>query len=96
MSVQNSYNNYIKRSKQNSTDQFKQKVANSLGGVAVGNNITKKPTYMMGKTSTLGVTQTPKSNNITQPISGGYKRPSKTYSMSEHINTKTNSQNALQ
>lgn len=96
MSVQNSYNNYIKRSKQNSTDQFKQKVANSLGGVAVGNNTTKKPTYIMGKTSTLGVTQTPKSNNITQPISGGYKRPSKTYSMSEHINTKTNNQNVLQ
>ena len=42
MSVQNSYNNYIKRSKQNSTDQFKQKVANSLGGVAVGNNTTKE------------------------------------------------------
>ena len=50
----------------------------------------------MGKSNTLGVTQTPKSNNITQPISGGFKRPSKTYSMSEHINTKTNSQNALQ
>lgn len=96
MSVQNSYNNFLKRNKQNSTDQFKQKIANSLGGVAVGNNTTKKPTSMMGKTSTLGVTQTPKSNNITQPISGGYKRPSKTYSMSEHINTKTNSQNALQ
>ena len=96
MSVQNSYNNYIKRSKQNSTDQFKQKVANSLGGVAVGNNTTKKPTYMMGKTSTLGVTQTPKSNNITQPISGGYKRPSKTYSMSEHIKTQSNNPNVLQ
>lgn len=96
MSVQNSYNNYIKRSKQNSTDQFKQKVANSLGGVAVGNNTTKKPTYIMGKSNILGVSQTPKSNNITQPISGGYKRQSKPYSMSEHINTRTNSQNVLQ
>ena len=96
MSVQNSYNNYIKRSKQNSTDQFKQKVANSLGGVAVGNNTTKKPTYIMGKSNTLGISQTPKSNNITQPISGGFKRPSKTYSMSEHINTKVNSPNVLQ
>ena len=96
MSVQNSYNNYIKRSKQNSTDQFKQKVANSLGGVAVGNNTTKKPVSFAGKVTALGVSQTPKSNNISQPISGGYKRSSKPYSMSEHINTKTNSQNALQ
>ena len=64
MSVQNSYNNYIKRSKQNSTDQFKQKVANSLGGVAVGNNTTKKPVSFAGKVTALGVNQTPKSNNI--------------------------------
>ena len=96
MSVQNSYNNYIKRSKQNSTDQFKQKVANSLGGVAVGNNTTKKPVSFAGKVTTLGVSQTPKSNNISQHTSGGYKRPSKTYSMSEHIKTQPNNPNVLQ
>ena len=96
MSVQNSYNNYIKRSKQNSTDLFKQKVANSLGGVAVGNNTTKKPVSFAGKVTALGVNQTPKSNNISQPISGGYKRQSKPYSMSEHINTKVKSPNAFQ
>ncbi len=48
MATQNMYNNYIKRSKQNSQNQFRQKVANSLGGKPVGNNTTKKPMNTLG------------------------------------------------
>ena len=44
MAFQNSYNNYISRQKKNSTGLFKEKIKNSLGGVAVGNNTTLKST----------------------------------------------------
>ena len=44
MAFQNSYNNYISRQKRNSTGLFKEKIKNSLGGVAVGNNTTLNKT----------------------------------------------------
>ena len=97
MAMQNNYNNYIKRQKQNSTGMFKEKVKNSLGGVAVGNNTTKKTPAMMGQTAqnTLGVSNAPKPT-VPKIQSQGYKTVAKPYSMSEHIITPTNTQNVLQ
>lgn len=102
MGVQNNYNNYIKRQKQNSTNQFRQKVANSLGGVAVGNNTTKKTPAMMGQTSqnTLGVANAPKSTQP-KPITQnshvqGYTSKSTPYSMAQNIINPNNTQNTLQ
>ena len=97
MAMQNNYNNYIKRQKQNSTGMFKEKVKNSLGGVAVGNNTTKKTPAMMGQTAqnTLGVSNAPKPT-VPKIQSQGYKTVAKPYSMSEHITNPTNAQNALQ
>lgn len=97
MAMQNNYNNYIKRQKQNSTGMFKEKVKNSLGGVAVGNNTTKKTPAMMGQTAqnTLGVSNAPKPT-IPKIQSQGYKTVAKPYSMSEHITNPTNTQNVLQ
>lgn len=73
MAVQNMYNNYLKRQQQTPTNQFRQKVANSLGGKTVGNNTTqKKSPSMMGNTgvNTLGngVQNKPTARTITQPI----------------------------
>ena len=97
MAMQNNYNNYIKRQKQNSTGMFKEKVKNSLGGVAVGNNTTKKTPAMMGQTAqnTLGVSNAPKPT-VPKIQSQGYKTVAKPYSMSEHITNPTNAQNVLQ
>ena len=97
MAMQNNYNNYIKRQKQNSTGMFKEKVKNSLGGVAVGNNTTKKTPAMMGQTAqnTLGVSNAPKPT-VPKIQSQGYKTVAKPYSMSEHITNPTNVQNVLQ
>ena len=97
MAMQNNYNNYIKRQKQNSTGMFKEKVKNSLGGVAVGNNTTKKTPAMMGQTAqnTLGVSNAPKPT-VPKIQSQGYKTVAKPYSMSEHITNPTNTQNVLQ
>lgn len=97
MAMQNNYNNYIKRQKQNSTGMFKEKVKNSLGGVAVGNNTTKKTPAMMGQTAqnTLGVSNAPKPT-VPKVQSQGYKTVAKPYSMSEHITNPTNAQNVLQ
>lgn len=72
MAVQNMYNNYLKRQQQTPTNQFRQKVANSLGGKSVGNNTTqKKLPAMMGNTSqnTLGngVQNKSISRTVTQP-----------------------------
>ena len=74
MAVQNNYNNYIKRQQQSPTNQFRQKVANSLSGKTVGNNTTTKKTTptVMGQ-NTLGATVQPKptqSNkiNVTTPV----------------------------
>ena len=96
MAMQNNYNNYIKRQKQNSTGMFKEKVKNSLGGVAVGNNTTKKTPAMMGQTAqnTLGVSNAPKPI-VPKIQSQGYKTVAKPYSMSEHITNPTNAQNVL-
>lgn len=92
MAIQNNYNNYIKRQKQNSTGQFRQKVANSLGGQAVGNNTTKKTNGVLGKqASTLGTGITP-----TQPTQSSSRSVSSPYTMNEHIFTPTNTQNPLQ
>lgn len=44
--MQNAYNNYIKRQKQNATGNFKEKVANSLSGKKINtttNNVNKTP-----------------------------------------------------
>lgn len=97
MAMQNNYNNYIKRQKQNSTGMFKEKVKNSLGGVAVGNNTTKKTPAMMGQTAqnTLGVSNAPKPT-VPKIQSQGYKTVAKPYSMSEHITNPTSTQNVLQ
>lgn len=97
MAMQNNYNNYIKRQKQNSTGMFKEKVKNSLGGVAVGNNTTKKTPAMMGQTAqnTLGVSNAPKPT-VPKIQSQGYKTVAKPYSMSEYITNPTNAQNVLQ
>ena len=97
MAMQNNYNNYIKRQKQNSTGMFKEKVKNSLGGVAVGNNTTKKTPAMMGQTAqnTLGVSNAPKPT-VPKIQSQGYKTVAKPYSMSEHITNPANTQNVLQ
>ncbi len=97
MAMQNNYNNYIKRQKQNSTGMFKEKVKNSLGGVAVGNNTTKKTPAMMGQTAqnTLGVSNAPKPT-VPKIQSQGYKTVAKPYSMSEHITNPINTQNVLQ
>ena len=97
MAMQNNYNNYIKRQKQNSTGMFKEKVKNSLGGVAVGNNTTEKTPAMMGRTAqnTLGVSNAPKPT-VPKIQSQGYKTVAKPYSMSEHITNPTNTQNVLQ
>ena len=97
MAMQNNYNNYIKRQKQNSTGMFKEKVKNSLGGVAVGNNTTKKTPAMMGQTAqnTLGVANAPKPT-VPKIQSQGYKTVAKPYSMSEHITNPSNTQNVLQ
>ena len=97
MAMQNNYNNYIKRQKQNSTGMFKEKVKNSLGGVAVGNNTTKKTPAMMGQTAqnTLGVSNAPKPI-VPKIQSQGYKTVAKPYSMSEHITNPINTQNVLQ
>lgn len=97
MAIQNNYNNYIKRQKQNSTGMFKEKVKNSLGGVAVGNNTTKKTPAMMGQTAqnTLGVSNAPKPT-VPKIQSQGYKTVSKPYSMSEHITSPNNTPNVSQ
>lgn len=92
MAIQNNYNNYIKRQKQNSTGQFRQKVVNSLGGQAVGNNTTKKTNGVLGKqASTLGTGITP-----SQPTQSSSRSVSNPYTMNEHIFTPTNTQNPLQ
>ena len=99
MGVQNGYNNYIKRQKQNSTGQFRQKIANSLGGKAVGNNTTKKPLSMLGQnpsTNTLGTGVAPspinKPQNTVQPL----QPTSKPYDMNEHIFNPSNIQKPLE
>lgn len=68
MAVQNMYNNYLKRQNQNSTNQFRQKVANSLSGKSVNNNTTQNKTpSMMGNTLGNGVQVKPKTVTPTQP-----------------------------
>lgn len=95
MGVQNGYNNYIKRQKQNSTGQFRQKVTNSLSGKAVGNNTTKKPTTVLGQNLNNNIINIPKPNiarNSVQPSQAN----SKPYEMNEHIFNPSNIQNSLE
>ena len=70
MAVQNNYNNYIKRQQQSSTNQFRQKIANSLTGKTVGNNTTKtkvSPSTMgQVKVNALGVNNAPKPKTTPQ------------------------------
>lgn len=105
MGVQNGYNNYIKRQKQSSTGQFRQKVMNSLSGKAVGNNTAINPSTSIGQptnVNTLGVTPTPTSanKNINKPIARNVVQPStiqpKPYDMNEHIFNPSTPQNPLQ
>lgn len=99
MGVQNGYNNYIKRQKQNSTGQFRQKVANSLGGKAVGNNTARKASTMLGQapvTNTLGATPTPPKPNVIKNTVQAPQSQSKPYDMNEHIFNPTNTQNVIQ
>lgn len=68
MAVQNMYNNYLKRQNKNSTNQFRQKVANSLNGKTVNNNTTQNKTpSLMGNTLGNGVQNKPKARSVTQP-----------------------------
>lgn len=99
MGVQNGYNNYIKRQKQNSTGQFRQKVANSLGGKSVGNNTTKKPSTTLGQApsiNTLGTNVTPSQNKIARNTIQPTQPTSKPYDMNEHIFNPSNTQNPLE
>ncbi len=98
MAFQNSYNNYISRQKKNSTGQFKEKIKNSLGGVAVGNDTTNKTNTsitpnVLGKSTTTNIQKT--SNgiptvNLTTPTlttpSTGSRNVSTPYQMNAHIN----------
>lgn len=94
MSVQNSYNNYIKRQKQTSSNNFRQKVANSLGGTTVGNNTTKKTNGLLGKqVSTIGTGITPKPTTTTPQATTSTVNP---YSINQRIFTPTSPQNVLQ
>lgn len=99
MAFQNSYNNYISRQKKNSTGQFKEKIKNSLGGVAVGNDTTNKTNTsitpnVLGKSTTTNIQKT--SNgiptvNLTTPTltapSTGSRNVSTPYQMNAHINS---------
>ena len=66
--MQNAYNNYIKRQKQNATGNFKEKVANSLSGKKINtttNNVNKTPMGYGVTTQNGGVAKT--TNPITTP-----------------------------
>ena len=104
MAVQNNYNNYIKRQKQNSTGNFRDKIKNSLSGVPNNSkvyNTTNNPnTINTPKVSSLGTGNTPKTNttqnNIPKPIVPPNTSQSKHYSMSENIMNPVQSQNTSQ
>ena len=66
--MQNAYNNYIKRQKQNATGNFKEKVANSLSGKklnTITNNVNKTPMGYGVTTQNGGVAKP--TNPITTP-----------------------------
>ena len=66
--MQNAYNNYIKRQKQNATGNFKEKVANSLSGKKINtttNNVNKTPMGYGVTTQNGGVAKP--ANPITTP-----------------------------
>ena len=98
MAFQNSYNNYISRQKKNSTGQFKEKIKNSLGGVAVGNDTTNKTNTsitpnVLGKSTTTNIQKTSNGTptvNLTTPTittpSTGSRSVSTPYQMNAHIN----------
>ena len=105
MAIQNNYNNYIKRQKQNSTGNFRDKIKNSLGGVAVGNATAKKTPSMMGQTGqvktvgTLGVNNAPKpvtTPTTPQPTVQDPVSQRKPYEMSERIFTPQTTPNVLE
>ena len=108
MAVQNMYNNYIKRQQKQPTNQFRQKVANSLTGKPVGNNSTvnKTPAMMGNKpTTTLGVGAQPKpkqnsARTINQPVPQPTVQPNTTplqpHSMNEGIFTQPQQPNVLE
>ena len=109
MSVQNNYNNYIKRQKQNSIGNFRDKIKNSLSGVKNDSSIINTPKATVNSLNarttntpktTLGVTSTPKTNtNKTTtpktPLSAYTSHP-KLYSMNEHIINPLSTQNSVQ
>lgn len=109
MSVQNNYNNYIKRQKQNSIGNFRDKIKNSLSGVKNDSSIINTPKATVNSLNarttntpktTLGVTSTPKTNtNKTTtpktPLSAYTSHP-KLYSMNEHIINPLSTQNTVQ
>ena len=66
--MQNAYNNYIKRQKQNATGNFKEKVVNSLSGKKINtttNNVNKTPMGYGATTQNGGVAKP--TNPITTP-----------------------------
>lgn len=62
MGVQNPYNNYIKNQTKKPIDNFKEKVKNSLGGVATNSAVVNTPTQ---RTNATPVVTPPKPNNNT-------------------------------
>lgn len=108
MAIQNNYNNYIKRQKQNSTGNFRDKIKNSLGGVATNNTTVNKTPSMIGQTGqlkttgTLGVNNAPKPMNTPnpavtpQPTVQAPTSQYKPYEMGERIFTPQARQNAVE
>lgn len=94
MGVQNAYNNYLKKQSTTSTNNFRQKVSNSLSGKPVNNNVTKvtnKIPVGYGVTTQQGGVAKPTNSVTTPPVT-----QSKSVQPNTHINTPVTTQNALQ